>query len=386
MNGGVAEYLHHLWDHLARFHPVTVMTPVQPGSSLWEHSYRLQTLPPLASRRLGKKWGDQTMVLRKLNTARYFLSLRRHAKQIVKIVRENGGDNVHVFIGIWDIESHFWCQALRRAAISYSLHAYGRELVLPLYGRLPQWRKRDFANAREIVAISKGTAGLAQNFLSTSPPMRIVTPGAGPLPDRETWAKKSGELKKELGLSGRNILLTVGRLVPRKGVDLVLRSVAELAGKYQNLRYLVGGDGPESERLRSLTKSLGIQPRVSFLGQVDETTKWALYDLCDLFVMPNRLMNGTDWEGFGIVFLEAALLGKVSIGGNNGGVPDAIQDGVTGLLVDPEKNGDLTGAMDRLLSDQNLLQRMGLAARKRAEDEFNWPAIVARFRAEQGWL
>jgi len=386
MTGGVAEYLHNLWDHVARFQAVTVMTPVKPGETTWNRSYQLNILPPMPERRLKERLGDHFVPLRKFNTARYFLNLRRHAKRTVDMVREMGDGKIHVFIGIWGTESHFWCEELRRAAIPYSLHAYGRELILPLYGRLPQWRKMDFTNAREILAISVGTAGIAWNSFGPNPPAHIVTPGAGPPPDRAIQTKKTDELKNEFGLSGRNILLTVARLVPRKGIDLVLQSVADLAAKHGELYYLIAGDGPEKNRLQSLAKSLGVQDRVSFLGQVDETTKWALYDLCDLFVMPNRLMEGSDWEGFGIVFLEAALFGKAAIGGGNGGVPDAIKDGVTGLLIDPEKRGDLTGALDRLLSDQKLLQQMGEAARKRTENGFNWPAIAARFREQQGWL
>jgi phosphatidylinositol alpha-1,6-mannosyltransferase len=98
--------------------------------------------------------------------------------------------------------------------------------------------------------------------------------------------------------------------------------------------------------------------------------------------MPNRLLSAEDWEGFGIVFLEAALAGTPAVGGNNGGVPDAVADGTTGLLVDPEVPGELTGALRRLLLDPELRRRMGEAGRRRAAESFSWRAIADRARAE----
>jgi len=164
--------------------------------------------------------------------------------------------------------------------------------------------------------------------------------------------------------------------VRRKGIDLVLRCIPDLRIKNPNLNYLVAGVGPEKDRLHKIARELAIAEHVHFLGQTDDLTKWALYEMCDLFVMPNRLLDDTEWEGFGIVFMEAALSGKPAIGGKNGGVPEAIEDGVTGLLVDPEDIGALNTAIGSLLDNSELRQTMGARALLRARTEFDWSVVV----------
>ena len=129
------------------------------------------------------------------------------------------------------------------------------------------------------------------------------------------------------------------------------------------------------KRTRSVTpsradRSLRVTERVRFLTDISDQQKWIFYALTDIFVMPNRTLGGRDWEGFGIVFLEAALAGKPSIGGNNGGVPDAIAHGGTGLLVETEDHRETTAAIQDLLSDTVRRERMGEAARERVKTFF----------------
>jgi phosphatidylinositol alpha-1,6-mannosyltransferase len=187
-------------------------------------------------------------------------------------------------------------------------------------------------------------------------------------------------LKSELSLGTGPILLTVARLVRRKGIDQVLRCIPDLVRKHPGLQYVVAGEGPEKVDLLQLSSDLLIEEHVRFLGLTEESTKWALYSMCDLFIMPNRLLNGEDWEGFGIVFMEAALCGKPAIGGRNGGVPEAIEDCVTGLLVDSEKVDSIRDTVLLLLDNAESRGRMGLRARERGEEKFNWLAIAEAFQ------
>jgi phosphatidylinositol alpha-1,6-mannosyltransferase len=385
MVGGIAEYLHNFWDHVARYYSATVMTPVQQGKATYDHAYQLEVLPELPQRQLGERFGDPIPLFRKINTGKYFYDLRQYAQKMVSSIPKICGSKVEAFIGVWDTESHFWCRELRKAGIPYSLHAHGLEVCFPFYGSLSRWRREDFCGAKEIIANSRGTAELVKSLFGNDNPIRIVNPGVGSMPDHQIIAREATKLKGELNLPDENLLLSVARLVPRKGIDVVLRSVKELKPEYPDLHYLVVGDGPERTNLYRLAMDLGIEESVKFLGEVDEKTKWAMYGLCDVFIMPNRLMNGTNWEGFGIVFLEAALLSKPSIGGNNGGVPDAIEHGITGLLVDPENQKEVTLALARLLRDPKLRQGMGRAGEERARTRFNWKSIVADFCAYKGW-
>jgi phosphatidylinositol alpha-1,6-mannosyltransferase len=272
--------------------------------------------------------------------------------------------------------THFWCEELYSAGIAYSLHVHGLDVVVPLYGRLPEWRRRDFHNAKAIYANSSATAALVRNKIGDRLNLAVVHPGVGPKPDSSVTAPVVARLRSELGLLSGPVLLTVARLVRRKGIDLVLRCIPNLLQKNPNVRYLVAGDGPERDRLQQLALELAIAEHVHFLGQTDDQTKWALYEVCDLFVMPNRLLDDTEWEGFGIVFIEAALSGKPAIGGKNGGVPEAIEDGVTGLLVHPEDMGALNTAIGSLLDNDQMRQTMGARALRRAKAQFDWSVVV----------
>lgn len=384
MVGGVADYLHRLAESLTLNTDVTVLTSVPQNGAAPNRSYRLQPLAPLPKRLLGRRLGDAVAPIRKLHTTAYFLALRRYADRLVTILQQD--DDVAVLIGIWDTASHFWCDACRRAGVPYYLAAYGVELLIPLYGRLPGWRRRDFAGAARVIAISRATADLASRQFGLEKPPVIVNPGAGPPPARRDVDARAEQMQRALGLQGSGpVLLTVGRLVPRKGFDLVLQSVAHLRRDYPDVRYLIAGEGPGRARLEARARELGINSHVHLLGQVDELTKWAAYDLCDVFVMPNRSLEGTDFEGFGIVFVEAALAGRPSIAGRSGGTTDAVIDEVTGLLVDSESPDELTAALRRLLGDPALRKRLGRAGEERARNQFSPSALAGSLRAQLGW-
>lgn len=382
MTGGIAEYLHSLWHEVARLAPVEVMTTVETGCAGWEHRYALTTLPPVPQRRLGFRPGDGAAFTRKLNTALYFHRMRKYAEDTAKRLRGDGS-KPEVFIGVWDVTSHFWCRALRSAGIPYSMHVHGLEAVSPLYGALPKWRASDFRHARALYANSNGTARLIEEKIDPWVNVRVVNPGIRVAGDgREGLAHEAGELRKRLGLPDSNVLLTVCRLVPRKGIDLVLECVAGLSREFPGLSYVVAGAGPDEGRLREMSRTFGIEERVRFLGEVDNAVKAALYELCDIFVLPNRILGGTDWEGFGIVFLEAALAAKPAVGGKNGGVADAVVDGETGLLVNTDENAcETAAAIRRLLLDDGLRARLGMNGRLRAKECFSWDVIGAGFQA-----
>jgi glycosyltransferase involved in cell wall biosynthesis len=295
MVGGVADHLHRMADHLAAHTPVTVMTTVPLEGASWPHAYRLVSLDPLPDRQLGQLPGDNVPPLRKLRTGAHFLALRRRADRLLADIKAQSGNGVAVVIGIWDTASHFWCDACHRAGVPYYIVAHGVELLMDLYGRLPRWRQRDFARSVRVIANSRATARLTADTFTLAIPPAVVNPSVGPRPAAADIASRAADLRRELQFdrgSEGPALLTVGRLVQRKGCDLVLRSVAELAAEYPGLRYIIAGDGPERARLDGLARELGIADRVRMLGDVDDLTKWAAYDICDVFVSPTQRRLG----------------------------------------------------------------------------------------------
>ncbi|MBX7244660.1 MAG: glycosyltransferase family 4 protein [Candidatus Sumerlaeaceae bacterium] len=207
----------------------------------------------------------------------------------------------------------------------------------------------------------------------------VVWPPALDAAGAEVAAEKVEEVRQRHGLAGRRVLLTVGRLVPRKGVDTTLRALASLAEEFPELVYLVVGTGPYDKDLKSLAVKLGIIERVVFAGSVDDTRPY--YHAADVFVMPNRMMPDGEREGYGIVFVEAGLAGKPVIGGRSGGAQEAVKEGETGLLVNPESPNEVAAAIRRLLTEPGLAGKLGDEGRRHALELTAPEAQRARFDA-----
>ncbi|MDR5708507.1 MAG: glycosyltransferase family 4 protein [Armatimonadota bacterium] len=270
--------------------------------------------------------------------------------------------------------------ALRRwNRIPYVLYLHGGEMAPYMRSRVVRKLvQRVVEEASLVVANSRFTLahyeamGMRPRRAEVLPPVadtRRFRPDLDPNPARERY-----------GLGNCGVVLTVGRLVQRKGHDLVLRALAALGEEAGPVRYVIAGSGPEERRLRDLAEALGVRDRVVFAGYVPDEELPGLYAACDVFVMPSRALEVRDGiEGFGTVFLEAGACGKPVVGGRSGGATEAVEDGVTGLLVDPHDPGALAEALRRLLRDPELRRRMGETGRARAKRlEAAWGETVRR--------
>jgi rhamnosyl/mannosyltransferase len=166
------------------------------------------------------------------------------------------------------------------------------------------------------------------------------------------------------------LVLFVGRLVPYKGVEVLVRALPGSAGTL-----LIAGDGPHASLLQDTARTLGLGDRVVFLGQVDDRELAALYHACDVFVLPSTGRN----EAFGLVQLEAMACGKPVVSTDlPSGVPWVNQHGQTGMVVPPGDAGALRAALDTLLRDAALRQRLGETARRRVARDFTREAMAER--------
>ena len=177
----------------------------------------------------------------------------------------------------------------------------------------------------------------------------------------------------------RPTILTVARLVDRyKGHDVLARALVEVRRDVPAAEWVVIGDGPRRGELEGLVGSLGLAGAVRFLGSVSDAERDAWLRRANVFAMPSRLPGtGRAGEGFGIAYLEASAYGKPVIAGNVAGAVDAVANGESGLLVDPQDHLAVAGALTRLLLDTPLAARMGAAGAERAR-RFAWPTIIAR--------
>lgn len=231
--------------------------------------------------------------------------------------------------------------------------------------------KTTIKNADFVITISGFSKEEAVRFGALEARIFKVTPAVDTAEFRP--GLETGKLKKELGIEGKKVLLTVARLVKRKGVHLAIEALAELKKVFPELIYLVVGTGEEEGNLKKQAREKGLEKEVIFLGYAPQGDLPFYYNLCDIYLMPNTELKAEDnVEGFGISFIEASSCAKPVIGGISGGVKDAVVDAQTGLLIDPEDPGKLIEAISRLLKDEDYARELGRNGRLRAEEEFNW--------------
>ena len=175
-------------------------------------------------------------------------------------------------------------------------------------------------------------------------------------------------LVKKYKLEGKPVLISVCRLSRRKGLEYLLRAMPDLDAKL-----LIIGDGVERNTLKKLTRELGIENKVTFIGAIPNDQLFKYYNLADIFVLPSL------HEGMGIVFLEAMASGLPVITTNIGGMVDFVMDGKTGLLVEPKNPKQLEAAIKKLLRDKRLRERIAKDGEKLVRSDYTWEEAAKRY-------
>jgi len=189
------------------------------------------------------------------------------------------------------------------------------------------------------------------------------------------------EVRSQLDLADRPVVVCVSRLVPRKGQDVLLRALPALRRQVPGTCLLIVGGGPDSPRLHRLAGDLGVADAVRFTGSVPWAELPAHYAAGDVFAMPCRTrLGGMDVEGLGIVYLEASATGLPVVAGRSGGAPDAVLDGDTGYVVNGRSVTAVTNAVAGLLLDPDRARAMGARGRQWVQQEWRWDAMAARLR------
>ena len=275
-----------------------------------------------------------------------------------------------------------------RLGIPYAVLLHGAEVTVP--GRLPVSRSalaHVVRHAALVVSAGGYPAAEARRAVRSRgmPPVVEVPPGVDlerfvPLDDEER-----ARARADLGLPARGpLVVSVSRLVPRKGMDVLIDAAALLSARFPDLTVAIAGRGRDAERLAGRVAEAGAPVRL--LGAVSDRDLPRLVGAADVFAMlcRNRWL-GLEQEGFGIVFLEAAAAGVPQVAGASGGAAAAVEDGVTGVLVRrPTEAGDVARAIGGLLEDPAAARRMGRAARHRAEASFDYDLLAPRLAASLG--
>jgi phosphatidylinositol alpha-1,6-mannosyltransferase len=352
--GGIQNYLWELWRRLPP-DDFVVLTPPYPGSEEFdaEQAYR---------------------VVR--TRQRFLLPTPRLRRQIDALADEIGADLV-VFDPAVPVGAAG--PSLRHR---YAVILHGAEVTVP--GRVPIARSvlaRTVGRAEFVIAAGRYAGVEAERAVGRRVPALHVPPGVDTKRFRPLNTADRIAARRRLGLSpDATLVLGLSRLVPRKGFDTLIRGADRVAGTHPSVEVVIGGVGRDRPRLERLAAEVAVPTH--FLGRLDDDDLPALYGTADVFgMLCRRRWGGLEQEGFGIVFLEAAAAGVPQLAGESGGAAEAVEDQVTGIVLDPPDDvGAAADALGRLVADAGLRRRMGLAARRRAVEDFSYGLLVERLR------
>jgi phosphatidyl-myo-inositol dimannoside synthase len=375
--GGVAHAVDGWLTGLAEAgHDVTVLSLVPPGrlvdrSLLVERNYR-EAWVSLPTR--SEHFLDRIVLFRKVRSLFFLRGVRALVIETVKeLVKKH--EPGWVFFCVLNDVCCIPLRYLKRTGVRCGAIAHGSEVQRL---RVPNqvWFRRAIGLCEPIIAVSDFTRrslipwGVLEEKIFVLHPALTLEIVQGSSLAREQHARQ-GASEAETVLT----ILTIGRLVERKGIQTILEAISRLSTECYNFRYIVIGDGPFRKELEDLSRRLSVDEMVTFLGNVTETAKADQLFACDIFAMTPFQDSAGDVEGFGIVFMEAALFGKPVIGTRSGGVADAVIDGQTGILVSPGNVDELVIAIRRLADNQGLRRRLGDSGRQWAVEHS--PASLA---------
>ncbi len=285
-------------------------------------------------------------------------------------------DSVLHVVWITSLISHIWYWLI---PVPYFVSVHGTEIRddkiswrrrLKYY--LKDWRIVALRKAKGIFPVSNYSARLVMSLGIEQSRIEVLLNGV----NTQQYLPVANNQKK----NKQQRLLTVARLDLNKGHDYVLNALAILKKQGLTPNYTIVGQGPEEMRLRKMVQELGLENQVIFTGFIPDNQLPAIYTSCDIYVMASREIPGRlDLvEGFGISFLEASASGLPVVAGDSGGVSDAVRNGKTGLLVNPDNPEEIASAIKHLLTDDNLARLLGNEGRRWTETEMNWEHVARR--------
>ena len=376
MGGGLARWM----GELAKRYPagsLVVSTGTQPNSAVIDSVFpnRIDRLP-VSSRRL-----------------RTIQGLTLWSRRVAGLARSVGAE--YIWCGNVKPAAYPARWAAARLGIPYGIMVVGSDLLILQHQIKRSLLKRRAAlallgSASVLVAISRWTADLCRTLLQqlqieVAPHLiRTIPLGTDPVFFRPGLDTSEVRARYELG-QGR-WLLSVARLVPYKGVDTGLRVLAELQQDYPDLGYAVVGSGEQLPELNAMACTLGLEDRVRFLTDVSDRDLPALYNCAEIYLGLSRSTE-LDVEGFGLSLVEASACGVPVVAARSGGIPDAVREGETGLLVDAERPEVVAEAVRLLLRNTEMTRRLGIGGRKAVESFYNWDRVtseVIRIGSELG--
>jgi phosphatidylinositol alpha-1,6-mannosyltransferase len=258
--------------------------------------------------------------------------------------------------------------------------AHGEELTLAETSyELRQLTRFVLRRAAHIVANSRHTQSLlTERWQVPVERVTVLTPGVDT--GRFRPAATDAAVRARMGWEGRRVILTVGTLQKRKGQDMLIRALPAIAARCPDVLYAMVGDGIDKPYLHDLVRDLGVGHLVQFARASTDDELVTMYQQCDLFALPNRKV-GWDFEGFGIVLLEAQACGRPVIAGASGGTSETLLPGRSGELVNADSADAVAAVCIELLEDAERRAAMGVVGRRHVVERFDWSPLANRAAA-----
>ncbi|MFA6215495.1 MAG: glycosyltransferase family 4 protein [Patescibacteria group bacterium] len=372
--GGVASYYYNVCKNLPA-DKIVVLAPNQPGAEAFDRQQNFPIIRKKLITNFPQVWPASLFGIFKLAASIKWLSIIRY---MAKIAKTHNIEIIQVgqVLPIGTVALAYQ----KRKKIPYLFYAHGLDLTLPQkFLRKKTLLKKIIAGASAIIANSHWTNDELVRLGADAKKITVVYPGPEITPAASSsW--KADEIFHRYHFDGKKIILSVGRLVERKGHDLVIKALPQIIKQLPAVMYVIIGDGPYRQTLENLVNQYQLRDYMTFLGAKKKEETAAFYQNCDVFAMPSRQLPNGDVEGFGIVFLEANSFGKPVIGGKSGGVPEAVLDGQTGILIDPASIDEMAQAAIKILSDRSYAERLGLQGLERVTSQFDWPTQVEKIK------
>jgi glycosyltransferase involved in cell wall biosynthesis len=295
------------------------------------------------------------------------------------IGRRERGAAVHA--ATWEVAPRV-AQLAPRYGWKLIVHAQGREIarVFGSHSEASAERRRlaaVLALADLVLPISRYVFELVVRAGADEASTRVIAPAI----EAERVQGGDGDaFRRAYGLGRRSVILTLARLVERKGQDAVIRALPRIVSEVPDAVYVVAGSGCDRERLEAIAREVGMPERVVFAGSIPESRVPDAYAAADVYTMVSREGSSPgDIEGFGITYLEAGATGTPVVAGCSAGARDAVDESC-GVFVNPEYTDEIADALVRLLRDPELARRLGAAGRQRVESRFSLPARAAKIK------
>lgn len=349
--GGIQNYLWELWKRLP------------------SESFAVLTRPYRADLAAQKEFDENEKYQIYRSRQSLLLPTSKQGKEIKSVAKEIGAELI-----IYDPAIPLGHLG-PKLGIPYGLVFHGAEVTMP--AQLPFLKKQlkeTIEGAELIITASQWAMGEAEKIVSKLPPCHYIPPGVDTSRFTPLKSTQRQKLRASYQIDPETFLIVcVSRLVPRKGMDVLIKAVAELSAR--NLKLLIAGTGRDKKRLQNLIERTNAPAHL--IGRVSEAELPEMYGMGDIFVMPCRTRwNGLEQEGFGIVFMEAASCEVASIAGKSGGAQEAVVKGETGLVLDdPTSVKGLINAIKDLMGDPKKRSDMGKAGRERAVKEFEYDLL-----------